>query len=186
VDDGVVTLTGTVQSYRRKARAEELAASFENCRGVINELEVEPPGPIPDEDIVRYVRAALDSHADITPEAIRVTALNGKVTLSGLAASASESALAEDVTLSARGVRSVENLIIVDPVETASDAGLAAEIKKSLDVTRGLRLADIQVALASNTVTLTGQVGELWQREMAEKVVQRYGIFRIRNDITVA
>lgn len=185
-DNGFVTLKGVVQTYRRKAHAEELAASFDSCRGVINELEVNPPGPISDAEVTGHVRSALDAHADITPESIKVTVLNGKVTLAGLVSSTSESSTAEDVALSARGVRSVENLIMVDPVETAMDAGLAVEIKKTLDLTRGLRLANIRVAIASNTVVLSGQVSELGQKEMAEKVVRRFGMFRIRNEIVVA
>jgi len=185
VQDAYVTLRGTVQSYRRKARAEEIAASFNGCRGVINELLVEPPGAIADEDVARHVRSALDSQADLTPESIKIAVRNGKVTLSGHTASASERVAAEDIALSARGVRSVENLILVDPVEAVTDTVLAAEIQSALGVTRGLALEDIRIAIASNVAVLTGQVGELWQKEMAEKVVRRFGLLRVQNDIVV-
>lgn len=83
IDNGIVTLIGSVQSYRRKLAAYELVSSFEGCRDVVNNLTIEPLGHLPDEEIAGNVRAALDSQADITKETIAVSVAAGVVSLNG-------------------------------------------------------------------------------------------------------
>ena len=62
--DGIVALRGSVQSYRRKLAAEEIAVSVHDCHGVVNELAVTPAQPLPDEGVGNLVRTLLDAHAD--------------------------------------------------------------------------------------------------------------------------
>lgn len=66
VSESVATLRGKVQSYGRRLAAAEIAASIDGINGVVDELHVEPPGQLPDEQIAQYVRHALDARADIT------------------------------------------------------------------------------------------------------------------------
>jgi osmotically-inducible protein OsmY len=185
VADGMVTLRGAVQSYRRKLAAHEIAASFEGCRGVRNELTVEPAGPVPDEEVAGHVRSALDSHADITKEVITVAARNGTVTLSGNVRSHVERVVAEDVARAAKGVRDVNNLLLVDIPREIEDEALGREIQEALRHARGLRDTDLRVAVHDDAAVLSGLVEELWQREAAEAVVRRYRVSSIRNEIIV-
>jgi osmotically-inducible protein OsmY len=122
--DRIATLKGTVQSYRRKLVAHEIAASFEACRDVVNEIRVEPARVIPDEEVARHVRAALHAHADITGEVVAVSVSNGTVTLMGNVAGEWERTLAEDVALAAIGVRSVRNLLVFDHAREIEDEAL--------------------------------------------------------------
>ncbi|MGD2110208.1 MAG: BON domain-containing protein, partial [Phycisphaerae bacterium] len=182
---GVVTLRGTVQSHRRKLAAQEIAASFGGCRDVINELTVEPTSAVPDEEVANNVRAALDAHADVTQEVITVSASNGTVTLNGNIASEWERTVAEDVAMSARGVRSVQNLLVVDLVREIEDQALSHNIREALKWARGLRDIDIHVAVTGDTAVLSGEVQQLWQKEAAAVVTRRFRIHTLRNDITV-
>jgi osmotically-inducible protein OsmY len=184
-EGGIVTLRGSVQSYRRKLAAHEIAASFDGCRDVINELTVEPASAVPDEQVTNHARAALDSHADITNEVIAVSASDGVVTLNGHVASEWERSIAEDVAMSARGVRSVQNLLVVDLAREIEDQALSHNIREALKWARGLRDVDIQVAVTGDTAVLSGEVGQLWQKETAAAVVRRFRIHRLRNDIVV-
>ncbi len=186
VTDGIATLLGTVHSYRRKLAAHEIAASFDACRDVVNEITVEPAGAIPDEEVANYVRAALDAHADITKDVIAVAVNNGVVTLNGNVAIEWERTVAEDVALSARGVRSAQNLLVVDLGGEIEDQALSHNMREALKFARGLRDAEIQVAVAGNLAVLSGTVQHLWQKETAASVARRFRIRTIRNDILVA
>jgi len=185
VSDGVVTLRGTVQTYRRKPFAQEIAASLDCCRGVVNEIHVRPPGPVSDEDVARYVRAMLDAHADITKPAITVTVKDGEVTLAGHVGSHAERTLAVDLTMSAKGVRSVLDVLVVDLQHQVDDQALSRQIEAELAQTRGLRSANIKVAVNGQVAVLSGRVNELWQRETAEAVTVRFPLRAVRNDILV-
>jgi len=185
VQTGTATLTGTVQSHNRKLTAQLIAASFDGCRGVVNELKVKPPGHVSDERIAEYVRAALDARADITRETITVSVSNGIATLSGTAASHWERTLAEDVALGCKGVCLAKNLLVVNLDEQIEDEALCREIQAALTYARGLRDTDVRVAVNGDTAVLSGEVPTLWQKETAETVVRRFRVSQVRNEILV-
>lgn len=185
VCDGVVTLRGTVQSYRRKLVAHEIAASFDGCRGVVNEIHVRPPGPVSDTEIATHVRAMLDAHADITKAAITVTVKDGEVTLAGHVGNQAERALAVDLVMSVRGVRSLSDEMVVDLQQQISDQTLSRQIELELARTRGLRGANIKAAVNGDAAVLSGRVAELWQKETAGVVALRFPLRVVRNDLVV-
>lgn len=43
--DGIVTLSGTVETERAKVKAEKLTKKVSGVKGVVNKLRVEPPRP---------------------------------------------------------------------------------------------------------------------------------------------
>jgi osmotically-inducible protein OsmY len=186
VRNGTVTLTGTVQSHNRKLAAQNIATSIEGCRGVVNKLQVEPLGHVTDEHIAEYVRAALDAHADITKETVIVSVSNGAVTLSGSVASQWERTLAEDVARGCKGVHTVKNLLVVNLGGQIEDEALCREIQAALACTRGLGDTDLRVAVNGDTVVLSGEVPELWQKETAETVAKRFRLSRVRNEVAAA
>ena len=185
VVDGLATLSGVVQSYRRKLLAIETAESIRGCRGTVDELSVEPPGPLTDEQVGNNVRAALDAHADVTREVITVIVKGGVATLNGHVASRWERELAGDIALGARGVREVNNLLLVDLAGKIEDEALTRTIQYALSRTSGLEGCDVQVAVNSSTAVLSGTVTEPWHRRKAESVVDRYRVTDIRNEIIV-
>jgi len=185
VTDGMVTLQGAVQSFRRKLAAQEIASSYEGCRGVVNELQVRSPGQLSDTEIAGHVRAMLDAHADITKAAITVTVKAGEVTLAGNIGNHAEHTLAVDLVMSVRGVRSVLDVMVVDLQQQIDDQTLSRRIEAELDRTRGLHGANIKVAANGGTAVLSGRLAQLWQKEMAEVVACRFPLRAVRNDIVV-
>lgn len=185
VTGGRVRLHGEVQSYRRKLAAAQIAASFEGCRDVIDDLTVQP-SIVPDPEIADAVRASLDASADLTRETITVAARNGVVTLTGHVGVPWERTLAQDIAMGVRGVRDTENQIIVDPPKQERDEALATDLVEAIEQTRGLAGADIQVAVNSAAIVLSGTVESLWQKEMAHSVAARHMPWMLRNEITVA
>ena len=185
VQDRMVRLSGIVQSFRRKLVAQEIAAHFEHVRDVRNALTVEPAFVNADHEVATYVRSSLDAHADITKEAITVGVDAGKVTLTGHVASRWERSLADDIARSARGVRDVQNLLVINEFEKSVDEQMSAQICVALSHARGLRDADIHVAISDTAVVLSGEVQHLWQKETAQSVTERFRPVTIQNEIVV-
>lgn len=83
VDDGVVTLTGTVDSYWKKVAAAEAAQKVFGVRAVANDIEVRPPGDAPPDDtqIARIAANRFDWSTAVPRERINITVDNGQVIL---------------------------------------------------------------------------------------------------------
>lgn len=185
VVDRMATLSGMVQSYRRKSVAIDIAESMHGCRGVVDKLVVSPPGVQTDDDVADNVRMMLDAHADVTKEVITVSVKAGVVTLRGHVASRWERELAGDVALGARGVRDIQNLLLVDLDRKIEDEALTSSIQHAISRTSGLQNTNIRVAVHANTAVLSGAVSAPWQRRKAESVSSRFRITEIVNEIVV-
>lgn len=182
---GVATLSGSVQSHRRKLVAIDVAESIRGCRGVVDQMVVEPPGVLTDEEVANHVRSVLAAHPDVSKEVVTVSVKKGIVTLQGHVASRWERELAGDLAVGARGVREVRNLLLVDLASKIEDEALTANIQHAISRTGGLRDSDIQVAVNANTAVLSGEVDDLWQRKKAEGVASRFRVTKVQNDIIV-
>src|SRR5262249_59368085 len=84
--DGVVTLTGTVETYIERLRAGADAKKVKGVTGVDNEIRVGPVGrAIADAELTAACRHALDADQFVPRGAVSVTVIDGVVTLRGTA-----------------------------------------------------------------------------------------------------
>src|SRR5438105_9668291 len=85
VKDGVVTLTGWVDSYTKKWAAEEDAHRVRGVKAVANDIEVRLPSSAErtDADIAAAIIRALEWDALVPIEKLNVTVAKGWVTLRG-------------------------------------------------------------------------------------------------------
>ncbi|MCA1814940.1 MAG: BON domain-containing protein [Acidobacteria bacterium] len=72
------------------------------------------PAPADDSAIEARVNKALNDDADISSLGITVAVINGRATLNGLVKTADQKARAEQIAHAARGVKAVDNKIIVE------------------------------------------------------------------------
>jgi osmotically-inducible protein OsmY len=183
--NGIVTLKGSVSNARAKLTAHELAQSTPGVRDVLNEIAVEPAGGISDQQITDEIRFLLDSHPAIGKGSIAVQVDVGIVTLGGAVGSPVEYALAEDVARSARGVRAVHNLLLIDRTAQDDDESLQLEIEAALAEVPDLRDSDIKVAVSGDLIVLSGQVRDVRLKQMAEDAALSVRPWRIRNEINI-
>src|SRR5437588_11577320 len=115
VKDGVVTLTGWVDSYLKKMAAEEAAHRVRGVKAVANDIEVRLPGSAErtDADLAKAALNALKWEAAIPNDKLDVTVSHGWVTLKGEVEYGFQKRLAERVVERLSGVRGVINLITV-------------------------------------------------------------------------
>ncbi len=111
VKDGVVTLTGWVDSYLKKWTAEEAAHRVRGVKAVVNDIEVKLASERTDEDVAEAVVRALEWDALVPTDKLEITVSRGWVTLKGEVEWQFQRQDAERVVTRIEGVRGVTNLI---------------------------------------------------------------------------
>jgi osmotically-inducible protein OsmY len=123
VHHGVVTLTGTVDSWADKHAAEEAAHRVAGVLDVANEIQIVPSWSATrsDADIAEAVRGALTWNRFVPDQQIRSTVADqGTVTLTGTARTLAQRDEAERIVRELAGVRCVSNQIAVESRPSAS------------------------------------------------------------------
>jgi osmotically-inducible protein OsmY len=111
VEDGWVTLDGAVDWQYQRNAAERAVRYLTGVKGVRNNVAIMPhASPF---DVAQHIKAALHRSADADAKKVQVTALDGKVTLTGTVRSWPERADVERAAWSATGVTAVDDRLAV-------------------------------------------------------------------------
>jgi osmotically-inducible protein OsmY len=120
VHEGNVVLSGTADSLAQKELTEAYARDIAGVKNVTNDLVVsgETPGPtigetIDDASITTQVKFALLSHKSTSALKTKVITMDGAISVSGMAGSEAEKALVTKLAQDVRGVKAVNNTMIV-------------------------------------------------------------------------
>ncbi|MBC8993405.1 MULTISPECIES: BON domain-containing protein [Micromonospora] len=169
VADGVVTLTGRVDSYARRWAVERCAHRVRGVRAVASDLEVDLTATDrrTDADIAIAAGRALEWDSFVPAERLDVTVADGWVMLRGEVEFGFQRRTAERELRRLRGVRGVTNLIEVRPPAPPSDEQQRLDLRRLLLRRTGTERIDARVD--GDTVVLDGVVGAWWQREEAER-----------------
>ena len=180
---GTVTLTGFIDTYSGKLAAERAAKRVHGVRAVANDIEVRLRLERTDADIAQDAARAL-ALWDTIPANVQVVVHNGHLTLTGSVESLYQKESAAEALRHIRGVRRVVNRMEVAPKAAIGD--VRHRIVKALHQQADLDARHIQVAVAGDTVKLTGTVGTWLQRDCAERAAANApGIACVDNRIVV-
>jgi osmotically-inducible protein OsmY len=128
----------------------------------------------------------LDWDPEVDAGGVGVAAKGGVVTLTGFIDSYSAKLAAERGAKQVRGVRAVANDIEVRLKLERTDADIAEDVVRALELRSTIPDA-VQAAVHQGHVTLTGKVTWLYQQRDAEKTVRHIrGVRSVTNYITVA
>jgi osmotically-inducible protein OsmY len=166
VRKGVVTLTGTVDSYAKKLAAQQAANRVSGVLDVANDIQVRAPGDTEpgDDDIAHALRHALDWNVLVPAERIHSTVINGWVTLKGEVDCYRERVDAERAVSVLPGVRGViNNLQVQTSVEPERVKFLIEDV---LERRADREAQRIHVNVEEGEVTLTGAVSS-WDEKKA-------------------
>lgn len=194
-NEGVVTLTGTVDQQSHKGLAEETASNLPGVTSVDNRLELkaEYPANKSNEWLAMNIKAALLYYKNVSASNTEVHVEEGIVTLRGEAANEAQKELTAEYA-NIEGVREIRNEMTVakEPKtdqtmkEKIDDASITAQVKIALLTHRGTSVLKTSVTTKDGVVTLTGKAENAAEKALATKLVgDIYGVKSAVNNMTV-
>ncbi len=200
VDNGTATLTGTVEEDVNKDLAKQIALGVNGIKNVDNQIKVEPDYVSPartseersfgevvdDASITATVKSKLLWGKNTDGMEMDVDTRMGTVTLNGSADNGASRELAGRMAENTRGVVSVDNQLVVDKAQPASndkvepaegdtseaiaDTWITTKVKSTFMYSSNVENDDISVSTEDGNVTLTGMVGSGAERELATEL----------------
>jgi osmotically-inducible protein OsmY len=166
VENGVVTLTGTVPNYVQRCAAAEAAHPVAGVNDLANDIQVPlSEGAIrSDTDVARAVRRTLQTDVQLPDDQIESTVSRGIVTLDGTVDFWHQIVNAERAVLHQAGVRGVINNLHVDMLPRYAEE-ICQEIEAALERRADRAAKHIQVTAEDGVVTLSGPVHTWAERQ---------------------
>jgi len=167
VKDGIVTLSGMVDTYLQKHAVERAARRVAGVRGIAIDLDVHlaPDHKRSDAEIAQAALHALRWHSLVPVDKVKVEVEDGSVTLTGEVDWAYQSASAEQCLRPLVGVKGVTNNIRLtqraNPVELKQDIAAAFARHAQREASR------IAIDVEDGVITLTGEVDSLAEHDAA-------------------
>lgn len=187
VKDGVVTLSGTVDTYLQKHAVERAVRRVGGVRGIAVDMEVRlsPGHKRTDAEIAQAALHALRWHSLVPDDKVKVEVEDGWVTLTGEVDWRHQIASAEQCVRPLVGVRGVTSTIHLKERASAEDirTGIAAALARHARREAG----HIAVEVDGAAVTLRGKVDSLAEHDAAiGTAIAAKGVVRVIDRIDVA
>jgi len=186
VDDGVVTLQGSVPHFSDRWSAEEVAKRVAGVRAIANDIEVKMPRPgeRSDTDIASAAANALKWHFALESSDVKAVVKQGWLTLSGHVLYGYQRTVAEGAVRYLLGVKGVFNDIEVRPEVKATD--VKQKIESAFQRQASLDAKDIKINVDDSAVILQGTVHS-W-REKDDAAIAAWaapGVTKVENKLLV-
>jgi osmotically-inducible protein OsmY len=185
--DGVVTLTGSVDSYAEKFSAERTAERVGGVKALADDLKVKLPGSHQrsDTEIAHAAVNALRWDIQVPDDRIKTTVENGWIHLDGEVEWQYQKWAAKSAVRNLTGVKGVTNLIAVKP-KKISTFEVGQKIRDSLRRHADSDADKITIEANDGRVTLRGTVSSFAERQDAERAAwQAAGVTKVDDMIAV-
>jgi osmotically-inducible protein OsmY len=181
--DGVITLSGFVDSYAGKLAAERAVKRVRGVRAIANDVLVTLRLERTDPEIAADIARALDVHVTLPPT-VQGVVRQGHVTLTGTVHTLFQRAVAEKALRYVKGIKDIVNRLVVVPKVSAHDTW--PRIVRALNDDADVYPRGLHVVVSGDTVTLTGTVRSWHERDSAERAAMHApGITHVDNRIEV-
>ena len=185
--DGVVTLSGTVDSYAKKLEAEDAAKRVKGVKAVVEKIEVKFASNWArkdDGDVANEIISAFKWNWEVPDDKVQARVEKGWVTLEGEVEYNYQSDAAKKAVRNLLGVTGVSNNIKLktsteDAIEKADIASALARNWSTFD-------NEIAVNVSEHKAILSGTVGSWYQKDEAERIARNApGVWNVENNLAV-
>ena len=184
--NGVITLTGNVDSYLKKREAEDAAKNVAGVRAVVEKIEIVfvSTHKKNDNEIASEVVSAFKWNWQIPNEKVKVKVEGGWLTLEGeLQWNYQKEAVIKSVN-NILGIKGVNNEITIK--SETHDEIEKKDIERALGRNWSINDVGIQVKVSGNNVTLSGSVNSLYQKDEAGRIAWNApGVWTVNNELVI-
>jgi osmotically-inducible protein OsmY len=184
--DGIVSLTGVVDSYAKKMEAENAAKKVIGVKALVEKIEVKFPNSWTktNAEIANEVLTALKSSLSVPTDKVTVIVEDGWVTLGGELPWNYQKEAAKSAVNYLTGVRGVTNNIKIKP--ESHDAIEQKDVENAIGRSWTVNDNNIKVQVSGTTVILSGTVNSWYQKEEAGHIAWNTpGIWHVKNELAV-
>lgn len=197
-DDGVVTLTGTVQDKDDRDLAADTVENLPGVTSVKNDIKIESTYPDHSDGwMALKIRSRLLVKANVSVASTKVDVRDGVVTLTGTADNAAQKELTEIYAKEIDGVKSVKNdLVIKTPAamandrtvgEKVDDASITSQVKMALVGHKSTSALKTKVVTTDGVVRVTGVAKNEAEKSLVSKLAMDVrGTKSVTNDMTLS
>ncbi len=187
VSSGVVTLSGYVFDYMQKLAAQRIALATHGVKALVPELAVQLKNfhQTTDEEIAQRAASTLAWHVWLPAGAVKISVLDGQVTLTGKVDWHFTRQAAEHAVRKLAGVRGVANLITLN--QRASASQVKQNLTDALERSARKESKGIDVTvLEDGLVRLRGEVDSWDDQQAVERAVWATpGVRALENDLLI-
>ena len=184
--DGVVTLTGNVDSYTKKVEAETAAKNVAGVKAVAANINIhfESSFSKNDTEIANEIVSAWAWNWNVPDSKLKIKVENGWVTLEGEVEWNYEKEAAQKSAEKLIGVKGVTNNILIRSSykDTVEELAIERAFRRSWSINDN----DVIVHVDHNNVKLSGKVSSLYQKEEAGRLAWNTpGVWSVDNELSV-
>jgi len=193
--DGVVTLTGTVEDKDDKALAVDTVENLPGVTSVKNDIIIKSShAEHSDAWIAFKVRSRLLVKSNVSAATTVVAVNEGVVTLTGTADNAAQKALTAAYAKDIDWVKSVKNDIVIKDApapgstmgEKIDDASITSQMKYALLTSKATSAVKTKITTVDGVITITGEAKSAAEKSLVTKLAQDVrGVKSVTNDMTV-
>lgn len=184
--NGIVTLSGSVDSYAKKMEAEKVVKHVRGVKAIIEKIEVQVSGldKNGDSNIAKDVLRALKSNVSIPDEKISLTVENGWITLEGELEWNYQKEAVHAVIYYLEGVKGIKNYLkIKTDLENTVEK---KDIERAMLRNWSIDSRNVSVNVEGDKIILKGSVSSLYQKEQVGKIASNApGVAWVENELLV-
>ncbi len=186
VKNGIVTLSGQVDSYLKKIAAEDAAKKIAGVKAIAEDIQIgiSPANKKTDTEIAEAVVNALKWHTAVQEDKIKIKVENGLVRLEGEVEWEYQKTNATSAVVNLTGVLGVHNLIVVRPKIVSSS--IEKRINEAFHRSATIDSSKITAEVSGTKITLRGKVRSYTEKEDAENAAwNASGVTSVTNNLEI-
>jgi len=180
-----IVLRGSLDGLWKLELARQIASEVAGVEEVVAE-GVEITGPARDDrDVAAAVRQVLRHASDTDASTLALSVRSGEVTVTGSVRDKHEASRALTLIEHVRGVRRVNDYLVISPKAKNADKALARRVRHAMKTK--YPDARVDVAVFGNVAVVSGQVSRASVREAMKKLIYRQeGVERVVDKLSVS